>query len=626
MGNGNENEFNNILNSNAQKVCVIAGPGSGKTKGVLIPKAKRIITDQSVNPENVLLLSFSRLSALDLKCRIAENEGKKTPRASTLHSLCLSFLLSEDNHDIRKRIDSILLDFEKDILISDLKNTFSNSLKLDKREIKKLLSEFSAGWAVNDHDTVFNENEIKKTFKYSIKNWLEEHEAALIEEVVYNAVALAKRLNTDFLNKIEYILVDEYQDMNKLEQEFIGLLAEKNCKLLLVVGDPYQSIYSFKFAHPEGIIGFKKRQDVKPFILPYSYRCSKKIIEIANQLLKQLEPTQTDFLEALPNAENGEVKLIRKDNQAEEFEFIYTSIAKKIDSGVAPKEILVLIPKHKLGADFKSFMDQKKLETLEFQLLTKNELNKIEKEKITLLTLLAKPDSLLAIRTFIGLKDDNHFSKELLIIKEKYGSLANAFANANPDDFEKKKKRLRAACLVINDLKKLLEDSHSSNNIDQIINNLFPEGNSELQNLRSQILSLKDEGDTLQDIYRKYIDSTNDISHKDHLIRILTLRGAKGLDAEHVYIMGCNDGNIPGDNRSQYLDDFRFKQEQLRLLFVGITRAKKTVTISWSRHIPYSQSMAHSTRSVRTIKINGETLCQVGLCGFLQDVAIDTQP
>ncbi|HAT8202584.1 TPA: AAA family ATPase, partial [Legionella pneumophila] len=125
MGTGNENEFNNILNTNAQKVCVIAGPGSGKTKGVLIPKAKRIINDPSVNPENVLLLSFSRLSALDLKCRITENEGKKTPRASTLHSFCLSFLLSEDNHDIRKRIDSILLDFEKDILISDLKTTFS---------------------------------------------------------------------------------------------------------------------------------------------------------------------------------------------------------------------------------------------------------------------------------------------------------------------------------------------------------------------------------------------------------------------------------------------------------------------------------------------------------------------
>lgn len=454
---GNENEFNNILKSRAQKICVIAGPGSGKTKGVLIPKVNHIVTDQSINPENILLLSFSRLSALDLKCRISENKNKKVPKASTLHSFCLSFLLSEDNHDIRKRIDSILLDFEKDILVSDLKNILSHSLKLGIREIKKLLGEFSAGWAVNDHDSVFNENEVRRTFKYSIKNWLDEHEAALIEEVVYNAVTLAKKINTDFINKIEYILVDEYQDMNKLEQEFIGILAE-NTKLLLVVGDPYQSIYSFKFAHPAGIAGFEKRQDVEPYNLPFSYRCSKKILDISNQLLKQLEPTKTDFLKALPNAENGEVKLIQKATQAEEFDFVYTSILENIVSGVEPKEILILIPKIKLGNDFKSYVDSKEPKELEFQLLTKNKLNGIEKEKITLLALLAKPDSLLSIRTFIGLKDKNYFSKELITIKEKYGNLADAFKNANPDDFEKNKKRVRLVCSTIKDIKNIVRE------------------------------------------------------------------------------------------------------------------------------------------------------------------------
>ncbi|HAT8218301.1 TPA: hypothetical protein JA344_15865, partial [Legionella pneumophila] len=122
----------------------------------------------------------------------------------------------------------------------------------------------------------------------------------------------------------------------------IGILAE-NSKLLLVVGDPYQSIYSFKFAHPEGIAGFENRVDVEPYNLLFSYRCSKKILDISNQLLKQLEPTKTEFLQSLPNAENGEVTLIQKDTQPEEFEFIYTSIIEKISSGVDPKEILILV-------------------------------------------------------------------------------------------------------------------------------------------------------------------------------------------------------------------------------------------------------------------------------------------
>ena len=85
-----------VLQSSSTKVCVIAGPGCRKTTGILIPKAKQILADNNVAPAEVLLLTFSRLSALDLKSKSKQLD--RTPRASTVHSFCLSFLLSENDH------------------------------------------------------------------------------------------------------------------------------------------------------------------------------------------------------------------------------------------------------------------------------------------------------------------------------------------------------------------------------------------------------------------------------------------------------------------------------------------------------------------------------------------------
>jgi hypothetical protein len=121
-----------ILASTAQRICVIAAPGSGKTKRILIPKAVQILENADVDPRNVLLLTFSRLSAKDLKDRV-RSMGDRAPRATTVHSLCLSFLLSENDHDMRSRVESILLDFEKDTLLWDLKLTFPHIPKPDLR-------------------------------------------------------------------------------------------------------------------------------------------------------------------------------------------------------------------------------------------------------------------------------------------------------------------------------------------------------------------------------------------------------------------------------------------------------------------------------------------------------------
>ncbi|MFH1472916.1 MAG: ATP-dependent helicase [bacterium] len=616
--NGNSSKYQEILNSHATNICVIAGPGSGKTKGVLVPKAKQIISDHGIDSEDVLIISFSRLSAHDLKERVKEIE--RAPRASTLHSICLSFLLSEDNHDIRKRIETIVIDFEKQIMLSDLKVVFA---QIDKRGLNRMLDEFSAGWAVKAHDDVFNEDNTRKSFKAAVLNWLSEHEAAMMEEIVYNAVDLAKKISTNFIEKPQYIFVDEFQDLNRLEQEFINLLGA-NSKLVLTVGDPDQSIYSFKYAYPEGINALAQAEDVESHSLEYSGRCAKKILDVANQLLKQADPGRTELLKPLPDAIEGEVSLVQKNKQEDEFSFVLNDILEKVENGVDPKEIIVLVPRKKLGLDFVKYAEGQQLpDDLAFRFVVKNQYSEIEQEKILLLGIVANSDSVLRIRSYVGLKDSNNYAEEFVQLKQKYGNIREAIQKAKPGDFNGCKRRLRAVCLLLQDVREFIEQHKDNENLDEVINEIFPPEAEELADIRNVFIELREEGDTLQTLYSKFLDQSRTLKVREKVVRVMSLLASKGLDAEHVFIMGCNDGNIPGNNRSAHLTNHEHKQEQRRLLFVGVTRAKKSLTVSWSRNILFSQSRGHYTDSVRTVTIDGERYSQVGLSEFLQDINFD---
>src|SRR5688572_20038260 len=96
------------VTSTSTRICVVAAPGSGKTTSVLLPRVQAILADQAVDPRTVLVLTFSRVSALDLKTRFATLP--RQPRASTVHSFALGFLISENNHSIRARVESVLLE------------------------------------------------------------------------------------------------------------------------------------------------------------------------------------------------------------------------------------------------------------------------------------------------------------------------------------------------------------------------------------------------------------------------------------------------------------------------------------------------------------------------------------
>lgn len=612
--------FDRILASKAKRISIIAAPGSGKTKRGIIPKVQQVLEDTSINPADVLLLTFSRLSAKDLKERVSTLE--RAPRASTVHSLCLAFLLSENSHDMRKRVESILLDFEQNALISDLKLLFPRK---PKPKLKEMLKAFSAGWAVQPHDTVFEEDDDRRAFKAAVVNWLSEHEAVMMDEIVYGAVDLARKIGaTDFIRNPQHIFVDEYQDLNKLEQEFIELLAAES-KLLFVVGDPDQSIYSFKYAYPEGIKGYATSTGVEPYSSLKTGRCPKQIVEIANQLLLQTEPTRTNLLESV-NKEDGEVHFVQKNTQKGEFDYVLNAVAGRLKAGAKAKDVIILVPKKPLGAMFVEYAESQKDAVgvpsgINFKFDSKIKLTDSEEERILLFGLLSRSNSLLHLRGYLGLRDDSANAGEIRLLKNKYGDLASVLLSANPDDFRPAQRRARALCQRVIELRAFLESHKNAEDVEVVLDELFPKDSEDTTAIRKVCDELREDDDTLTSLYSKLIDHLRTIPVSDNDVRVMTLMGSKGLEAPHVFILGSNDGNIPGKNRSSYLTDMQHKEEQRRLLFVGVTRASKTLTISWARHIPFGQSRQHHTAGLRTIRPVGfAAQTVVALSEFLQDL------
>jgi len=445
-----------------------------------------------------------------------------------------------------------------------------------------------------------------------------------MEEIVYGAVELAKALGSpEFIQAPQYILVDEFQDLNELEQEFIRLLAADS-QLLLVVGDPNQSIYSFKFAHPAGIEDLSEARDVTPFYSLDTGRCPRKIVELANQFLIQAKPGRPDLLKSIRD-DDGEVHLVRKDTQEEEFDYVTRSIAERLVAGADPSKILVLVPKTALGSAFVERANQVKQavgvpDAVGFTFEAQLHFSPLQQESLLLFGLIVKPDSLLHTRAYLGLNDDNAFAPELKVLKDRYGGLSKALEEGDEEDFDKRKARVRTLCARIKQLRDFTGTARDVEDVDGVLEEVFPSNVDELNLFRDKLAELREDDDSIDSLYSKLIDELRNPPVAKRDVRVMTLRGSKGLEAEHVYILGCNAGNLPGEYKPDHLTDHDHKEEQRRLLFVGVTRATKSITVSWARHIPYGQSKQHYTGGVRTIRHNGKVMEMMAISEFLQDL------
>ena len=400
-----------IAMTNASPLRVLAGPGTGKTYTMI----RRVawLLEEGVPPKRILVSTFTRTAAADLKRELKSLnvKGASSVRATTVHSLCFSILNRHEVLDITGRVPRPLLEFEKRFLLEDLKEgEFGNIYKRRER-----LKAFEAAWARLQSDQPgWPYNPLDRQFDELLRNWLVFHEAMLIGELVPHALRyLRSNPVSPERSGFSHILVDEYQDLNASEQALIGLLAE-NAKLT-IVGDEDQSIYSFKYAHPEGIADFpRRRPETTDETLDLCRRCPPNIVDMANHLISKNWGRTVRQLKPNRKNEDGEVLIYQWESMEQEARGLATLVKNLVQaSKVELGEVLVLAPRRQFGYGVRDALNAKGVKAISFfqdQALDGDPSDLAEsrvQQAFTLLTLAANPEDRVALRCWCGFGSPN---------------------------------------------------------------------------------------------------------------------------------------------------------------------------------------------------------------------------
>lgn len=336
-----------LASSNSRIIRSVAGPGSGKSFAI----KKRIIRllEEGINPEKILAVTFTRTAAADLRKEISsiEIQGCEKVAARTVHSLAMLILHRTEIKTFTMREPRIVLDHEIKPALRDIDYPLDTSIK--NRE--EMLETYLSAWANTQKEQHgLPKTEIEEEFANRITTWLKYHQGLLVGEVIPIALQyLQDNPASPEIGKYDTILVDEYQDLNRAEQEFIKLLTgDKN---IIIVGDDDQSIYSFKNAHPEGIREISNLYgNFDDILFDEIRRCPKSITGLASSLISKNSNRTLGKLVPYNNNQDGIVEIIQWNDNRQEIDGIVKIIKAEIDSKkLKPEDILILSPRRILG-------------------------------------------------------------------------------------------------------------------------------------------------------------------------------------------------------------------------------------------------------------------------------------
>lgn len=586
---GLNDEFRAIAGYTGSHSCIIAGAGTGKSFA-LKRKVARLL-EENESPDSILAVTFTRPAARDLNKDLHQLgvEGCDLIRACTLHSLCFSILGRHEVFRVIERHTRTLLDYEVDFLLSDLSVRLGSGIKV----LREQMHAFTSAWSRLLHEEPgWPHTEDDRQFDTELVAWLRFHKAMLIGELVPLTIRYLRSNPTcPERRQYKHIIVDEYQDLNRAEQELIELLSGYKLpqnRTLTIAGDDDQSIYvTLKYAHPEGIIGFKdKHLGTQEATLLVCRRCPKKVIALANAFIKSTSrKQQPKLLKPSPDAIDGEVAIVQWRQVNNEAEGVATIIAHKIATGkVKPEEILVLTPRKPIGHEIANRLNNKgiKAQTCFADAVLKE--NKPAQEGYAYLTLLNDRNDAVSLRILLGItttdRRSNTYEKirkhcletgdtvNMTFLKVQAGKIHIPNISSLVERYSTIQKRLEAL---------------SKATLQAVIDDLFPANTEKVAEIRKLALSVKDDA---TDIHELFDLINTEITQPDlpvtaDNVLVLTLYKAKGLTAKMVVIVNCIEGCIPfiGDYSNEKEKQVALA-EQERLFFVSLTRTTNILIIS----------------------------------------------
>lgn len=619
--NMNENQLKAILKTQGA-VMVIAGAGSGKTR-VLTNRIAYLIAKKNVLESNILAITFTNKAAKEMKERIYSlvGETSKYIWINTFHSMCVRIL--------RQHID--LLGYNKNFTILDtseqktiIKNIVKElNLSEDSYQPNNILKIIS-----NSKNSMISVNEMKAQARFGfMKNvaeiyeyyqkYLKKNSVLDFDDLMLKTIVLFEKhpeVLAIYQNKFEYIHVDEYQDTNVIQYKLIKMLSEVH-KNICVVGDDDQSIYSWRGACSDNIINFEKDyEDVEVIFLDQNYRSNSTILDAANAVIKNNTDRKDKALWS-ENKGGDKITVYAATNDKDETDDIAKKILDLKTQGIDYKDIAILYRANYLSRSMENScmafgIPYKLIGSLKF--LQRQEI----RDLLAYMNVIVNKNDEFSLRRIINVPKRGIGASSMAKIDnyaEQYGlSLFEALKNIHMIGVSKK------ITTNIHLLTQLIEKYSQTEqySIEDLIVGIYKDSGyesmlkesadayaeSRIENISELVSSAKQfssMNDNLIDfISEMSLTSDADDENEDDSVVLSTVHAAKGLEYRVVFIMGLEENLFPSIRDAESSEDERNKmEEERRLAYVAITRAKEKLFMSYANRRMQFGSIKNNKRS-----------------------------
>ena len=564
---------------------VLAGPGSGKTT-VITHRIKNLIEKAEVRPENILVVTFTKAAAISMQKRFSTlmNGGKgQLVTFGTFHSVFYKILRKSRRYEATEILsERQKTDYIREIIgrygissndISELSQNIINDIGNIKGNMLNAQEYEPSCCKKEDFIKVYNAYnlELKKDGKMDFDDILRECYLLLCE----NHTILEQ-----WRELYKYILIDEFQDINRIQMNIIELLASP-LNNIFVVGDDDQSIYGFRGARPEIMIEFKDYYpEAELIVLDVNYRSTQSIINVAGRVIEN-NKTRLDKCAHANNNKDFQPDIRKFRNQVEELKFVVSKIKEYENQGISLSEMAILVRNNSQIQEISSFLKNRKIEAESGKHRSNIYNGMVAKDILSYVRGALKFDGTYFNEDLIYVlnKPQRYISRQVVLsVNMNISAVRRIYSKNNIDSFlfhiEMIRKLPPQAALsyirkgagyeeylrlyaiennipmsgLLKQLEQLAQECSKFNTLEQWINSIDSAQNSEGQNFGKKSGG---EGGT------------------NNRINIMTMHGSKGLEFKAVFIVDANQGIIP---TSKALRERDFEEER-RLFYVAITRA-----------------------------------------------------
>lgn len=601
-------------------VMIIAGAGSGKTK-VLTARIAHLIAN-GVDAYRIMALTFTNKAAQEIKHRVetaVNNTESRNVYAGTFHSIFARILRVEAEHlgytqnftiydvdDSKQVLKSVLQDLSLDPKGYRL-NTLYNRISNAKNELITP-EEYEQDEMRKAHDAESKIPRFWEVYKfYCIRCF--KNNAMDFDDILLNTYKLFSRFPEvlhKYQHKITHILIDEFQDTNPLQYAIIRRLAAVH-ENICVVGDDAQSIYSFRGASIQNILDFKKDYpDVQIFKLEQNYRSTKNILQTANTLIKINKFQIEKNLWTAKNAA-GKVYVRAFERDYEEArEVVNTLLELNLRYQIPYKEIAILYRTNAQSRIFEEHLRKNAIPYVVYGGFSFYQRKEV-KDLLAYLKVIVNPQDNESLKRIINYPTrgigDTSINKYSVFAYENNSSIYAILQNIA--HFENRTKVVQSIQEFVNMIEYLKAEAATKNAheiatlianqvgmLQEFFEDKTPEGIARMQHIEELLNSIKDfiesenpnQEDRSLSSYLQQISlvTSGDEEKKEQqnqVVKLMTVHAAKGLEFECVFVCGVQEGIFPSIYAINTREDM---EEERRLFYVAITRAKQHLYISYS--------------------------------------------